>query len=95
MYKQNSDTIGGGVFLIGLGVLFLFDWFWPGILALIGIVAFVNQWLKGNLTGGLTSLILFGGLALVFSVGIDWGIIVPIALIGFGLLALVNALRGR
>lgn len=95
MNKQNADSISGGVFLIGLGLLFWFHWFWPGILALIGLVGFVNQLGKDNLTGGLTTLVIFGGLALFFSVNLAWGTILPLALIALGLLSLVSALRRR
>jgi hypothetical protein len=95
MSKQNADSIGGGVFLIGLGVLFLLNWFWPGILLLIGIVALVNQSIKGEVVGGLVALLIFGGLTALFTFSFDWKIIGPIFLIVVGLIALVNALRGR
>ena len=35
-------SISGGVFLIGLVVLWYYDWFWPGILFLIAIMAIVG-----------------------------------------------------
>lgn len=95
MNRQNADTIGGGIFLIGLGILFMLDWFWPGILALIGVVAFINQGLKGNLVGGLTPLILFGGLTAVFALEASWRYVLPAALIVVGLIGLVNALLRR
>ncbi len=94
MNKQNADTISGGVFLIGLGVLFLLDWFWPGILILVGVSSFINQWAKGNLTGGLTSLAIFGGIVLFLEVGITGSVILPAFLIFVGLLSLIKALRG-
>ena len=95
MSKKNADSIGGGVFLIGLGVLFLLDWFWPGILLLIGIVALVNQSIKGEFLNGLVALLIFGGLTAVFTFSFDWAIILPIFMIGIGVIALVNALRRR
>lgn len=95
MGKQNSDTISGGVFLIGLGVLFLFDWFWPGILLLMGVVSLVNQWSKGRFASGLASLLVLGGLTIAFSFNFDWAIVFPVALIGLGVIGVVNALRGR
>jgi hypothetical protein len=94
MSKQNADTLGAGMFLVGLGVLFLLDWFWPGILALLGIVALVTQWARGNHLNGLSSLVLLGGLTILFAVGFAWEYVFPIGLIVLGLIALVKALRG-
>jgi len=35
-------AISGGVFLIGLGILWYFDWWWPGILFLIAIMMIIG-----------------------------------------------------
>lgn len=35
-------AISFGVFVIGLGILWLFDIFWPGILILIGVMAIIG-----------------------------------------------------
>ncbi len=35
-------AISLGVFIIGLGILWLFDWFFPGILVLIGIMIVIG-----------------------------------------------------
>ena len=90
MHRQNADTIGGGIFLIGLGILFLTDWFWPGILALIGVVALVNQTLRGEPLIGLATLVFFGGLTVLIEFNFDWMIIVPVGLIAVGVLSLAN-----
>ena len=29
---ENAAQVGGGVFLVGLGMLFLTNWWWPGIM---------------------------------------------------------------
>ena len=90
MKRQNADTLGGGIFLVGLGILFLVNWIWPGILLLIGLVAFVNQALKGEVLNGMVSLILFGGAAMLFAFSFDTRYILPAGLIIAGLLALAN-----
>ena len=94
MSKQNADTLGAGMFLVGLGVLFLLDWFWPGILGLLGIVALATQWARGNLLRGLSSLVLLSGLTILFTVGFAWEYVFPIGLIVLGLIALAKAIRG-
>jgi len=35
-------AISGGIFLVGLGILWYLNWFWPGILFLIGIMIVVG-----------------------------------------------------
>lgn len=35
-------ALSGGVFLIGLAVLWYYDWFWPGILFLIALMAIIG-----------------------------------------------------
>lgn len=35
-------AISGGIFLIGLGVLWYFDFWWPGILLLIGLMMVIG-----------------------------------------------------
>ncbi len=36
MNKQRSEQVFGGVFLIGLALLFLTGWWWPGVMFVIG-----------------------------------------------------------
>jgi hypothetical protein len=35
-------AVSAGVFIIGLGILWLLDIFWPGILFLIGLMIFIG-----------------------------------------------------
>lgn len=42
---MNRKNVLAAVWLIGLGVLFLFDLFWPGILILIGISLIVTNFM--------------------------------------------------
>jgi len=39
---MNRRDVIGGIWLIGLGILFLFDFFWPGILILAGLSMIVT-----------------------------------------------------
>lgn len=46
--EENADTVGKGVFLIGLGVLFLLNFWWPGILLVILAAMGVRHFLLGK-----------------------------------------------
>jgi hypothetical protein len=40
--RKLAHAVTGGVFLIGLAILFYFDLFWPWILALVGILVILE-----------------------------------------------------
>src|SRR5690554_5533742 len=48
-FAAPRESISSAIFLIGLAALFYFDWFWPGILVLVGVTgvaeALLRQWL--------------------------------------------------
>lgn len=46
--RDRSDQIFGGVMLIGIAILFLANWFWPGILYVVGIATIVRSVAEGK-----------------------------------------------
>jgi hypothetical protein len=70
--RRRSNDISGPVFFFGLVALFLTKSFWPGILLLLGITAFLSESAKGKPNDALQGLIFFGGLALLFWGGFFW-----------------------
>jgi hypothetical protein len=80
--KERADQIAGGVFLVGLGLLFtdVLD-FWPGILFVIGASNIARGMAEGrawyNVSGGVWLI----GLGLVFLLNFSW----PLILILLGL----------
>jgi hypothetical protein len=99
MTEKRSSEIFGGTFLIGLALLFLFNWWWPGILFVIGIALLVRAVAAGRSwtdeRGGLVLLVV-GVLFLLTDVvnifSFNW---LPVALILVGLYMLFGGrLRG-
>jgi hypothetical protein len=91
--RARAGQITGGVFLIGLGLLFALGWFWPGILYLIGTTSIVEGLTQpegrrrsGPLQGGLFMI----GLGVVFTLGFN----LPLLLIILGVMTILG-LRGR
>jgi hypothetical protein len=83
--KQRADQISGGVFLIGLGLLFTnIIQFWPGILFVIGAAAMARGVAEGQkwyaVSGGLWLI----GLGLVFLLHFSWPVL--LILIGVSML---------
>ena len=58
---QQHKAFIGGIWLIGLGILFATRFWWPGIMFLIGITAIVEGWLRrqpGMDPGGFWSILI-------------------------------------
>ncbi len=99
MTEKRANEVFGGTFLIGLAVLFLVHWWWPGILFVIGIALLVRAVAQGRAwsdeRGGLVIL----AIGVVFTVidvlkvfAFDWW---PIILILLGVYLLFGNRLGR
>lgn len=91
--KENADQVSGGIFLIGLAMLFLTGWWWPGIMFVIGASIIARTMAEGKPWTSATGAFWMIGIGVVFGVpglieGVDWGTIWPLALIAIGLFML-------
>jgi hypothetical protein len=94
MNKKQASSISGGIFLIGLGVLFLTDWWWPGIMLVIGLSGGAELIFRGQVARGLGTMAFFCGIPLIWTIvqstNISWAIIGPFILIAIGVIMLVK-----
>lgn len=81
MKRSKIEAIGNGVFLIGLGVLFYMNWWWPGILIAIWASLATRQLLSGRMQDLLLSSFLLGALFIVAFFHLSWNLMTPILLI--------------
>jgi len=74
--------ISGGVFLIGLALLFAFNWWWPGILVLLGLTSLVGSFAAGkSFWAGLQGAIWLLGIAVLAAFNWWWpGILVLVGI---------------
>jgi hypothetical protein len=85
--RQRSDQISGGIFLIGLAVLAVLNYWWPGIMFVIGASLIARDVATGkdweNATPGLVAI----GVGLIFALQATFQFtnILPLILIGLGL----------
>lgn len=89
--KQVGDSISGGLMLIGLGVLMFTDWWWPGIMVVIGIASCAGLIFRNLWWQALVPAIVFFGIALLSSSPTFWQYFVPMILVGGGIVVLVKA----
>lgn len=83
--KERAEQIAGGVFIIGLGLLFMTGIsFWPGILFVIGASSIARGMAQGenwyNVPGGVWMI----GLGLLFLFNFQWPVI--LILVGVSML---------
>jgi hypothetical protein len=85
---DRANAVTGGVWLIGLGILFATHFWWPGILFLIGITAIV----EGSARGGGWQAIHGGLWMIVFACWALLGFSVTALFVGLGAYAIISAL---
>ena len=87
-----TNELTGALWLIGLGLLFVTNTFWPGVLVLAGLTAYITESARGRHTDAVRGLVTLTGMAVLFRFGLFW----PWILILMGVVALLSPeLRGR
>ncbi|MFN8530937.1 MAG: hypothetical protein U0670_20215 [Anaerolineae bacterium] len=87
--SNRSDQTFGGVFLIGLAILFLTGWWWPGIMFVIGAAILARTYAEGHdwqhpdARGGLIVIVI----GLIFATNL-------LSFLGSNILAIVLILLG-
>jgi hypothetical protein len=92
--RRKASGISGGIFLIGLGVLIITGWWWPGIMLVIGLSGGAEQIFRGRIASGIGTIAFFTAIpviwALVESTNLTWAIVGPFILIALGAIILVR-----
>jgi hypothetical protein len=53
-----------GVFLVGLGIIAIFDWWWPGIMFVLAVSFLVQALLDGRLADNIISILILAAIGL-------------------------------
>lgn len=92
--KKRGSAISGGIFLIGLGVLIITNWWWPGIMFVIGLSGGGELIFRGKIWNGIWTIAFFSAIPIVIWIvqktDIPWGLVGPFILIGLGVITLVK-----
>lgn len=94
-HKYYGDQVCGGVFLIGLALLFLTGWWWPGILFVIGAAMIARALGEGRPWQSATPAFWVIGIGVVFGVpgifkALNWTLILAGILIVVGMFMLLG-----
>lgn len=76
--RKKADAYSNGIFLISLGILFLTDTWWPGILVAIWATMAIRQILTERYYDfAISSIVLLGFFAITFF-SVKWSILLPV-----------------
>lgn len=87
-HTQDPDRAAGGIFLIGLALLFITRFWWPGIMFVIAATIFARTLAEGKSWQSATGAWFFMIIGLVFWLPINLGDLWPLILVGIGLFML-------
>lgn len=82
--KQRSEQVFGGAFLIGLAVLFITGYWWPGIMFVIGISMIVRSISEGKSWASDRNALVVLAIGVLFALPIFGGNWLPLLLIALG-----------
>lgn len=96
--NRERSGVAGGLILIGIGVLLITGWWWPGIMVVLGVALASERWLAGRTRDAFVTLAIFLGvpmaISLMGSIDIPWMWVIALVLIGFGIAGVVKSMSG-
>ena len=85
---KNPDQVSAGVFFIGLALLFVTGFWWPGVLFVVGASIMSKFVAQGKKWQDATPALVMFGIGLIFGLpdllGFALGTLLPVSLIGIG-----------
>lgn len=90
--NRRARSFGTSIFLIGLAVLSFTDQWWPNIMLVIGLSLCIKQFLQKRIYDGILSIIIFGGVFVIYEFQFSMKILLPILFVSAALFLLVREL---
>jgi len=78
MSKRKAHSLSFALFLVGLGIITYFKYWWPGIMLAVGLPLALRQYLLGKRFDMTISLIVFLGVFITVQFNIKWEIVLPV-----------------
>lgn len=81
MHQNQIRAISSGIFLVGLAILFITKFWWPGILLVLWVSVGVREYLSRRYYDFFISTIILLGLFAVYMLKLDWNVLVPVVFV--------------
>jgi len=75
--RKKAEALSFALFLVGIGILFLLNSWWPGIALVVGIPLAVKQYLLGQRWDVFITLFILGGIFVTVQFKIPWDMLLP------------------
>lgn len=75
---KKTSALCAALFLIGLALISFFDYWWPGIMLVVGIPLALRQYLHSKYYDVTVTLIVFLGVFITVQFHIPWKLLLPI-----------------
>lgn len=92
---NTKSGIAGGIFLIGLGILIMTGYWWPGIMFVIGLALGADRAFRGNYMQALTVFAVCAAIGLISATNVPWNIFGPFILISLGVVVLAQGFLSK
>jgi hypothetical protein len=89
--EPRTKAVGLAVLLVGIAILAYTNWWWPGIVAVIGMSTIVKQLLRKKVYEAILSILIFGGISFTAIYKIGDKYFVPVILMIAALYVLFRA----
>ena len=94
--RSERTGLAGALILIGIGILIITGWWWPGIMVVLGVAIAAERLVAGRYVEAVVALAIFlsipVAISLMTSIDIPWAWVVGLVLIGVGGAGAVKAL---
>ncbi len=99
MNQTRRSSVAGGLMLLGIGVLLVTGWWWPGIMLVIGVAGAAERVLERRYTAAGIIAVIFIGVPLLISaadhINIPGTWVAGLLVAGLGVTVLIRALTRR
>ncbi len=92
MDRRSANRVENGLLVIGLGVIWAADWWWPGIMIVLGVAWGSGFALRRRYWPAAAVVSLFIGLPVASMAGTRWNMSAPLTLIGLGAIVVARGL---
>ena len=91
---RTKSTASGRIMLIGIGMLILTGWWWPGIMVVIGCAVVAERYIHGQVAQALSALVVCLAIPVAVAItqhlDVPWHLVGPFILIALGIMALAK-----